>query len=93
MVVAFVDRIFLAKNAGGSGSTATGAGAGTGGGNDEALESAAQEIDQLIRRFRRWTGTRTDVILAGDFNRYDQLWGEMTSHRRGRAKETASLTS
>jgi len=38
------------------------------------LEGAVGELDRLIRRFRRGTGTRTDIILAGDFNRHDQLW-------------------
>ena len=45
------------------------------GGSDEALEGAVGELDRLIRRFRGGTGTRTDIILAGDFNRHDQLWG------------------
>jgi exonuclease III len=45
------------------------------GGSDEALEAAMGELDRLIRRFRDGTGTRTDVVLAGDFNRHDQLWG------------------
>jgi hypothetical protein len=43
------------------------------GGSDEALEGAVGELDRLIRRFRGGTGTRTDIILAGDFNRHDQL--------------------
>jgi hypothetical protein len=45
------------------------------GGSDEALEAAMRELDRLIRRFRDGTGTRIDIVLAGDFNRYDQLWG------------------
>ena len=45
------------------------------GGDKEALEAAVRELDQIIRRFRNGGGTRTDVILAGDFNRHDQLWG------------------
>jgi len=43
------------------------------GGSDEALEGAVGELDRLIRRFRRETGTRTDIILAGNFNHHDQL--------------------
>ncbi|KAL2146425.1 hypothetical protein VTI28DRAFT_4178 [Corynascus sepedonium] len=43
------------------------------GGSDEALETATRELDRLIRRFRNGTGTRTDVIVAGDFNRHGQL--------------------
>ncbi len=45
------------------------------GSSDDALEAAMRELDRLIRRFRSGTGTRTDIILAGDFNRHDQLWG------------------
>ncbi|EAQ84331.1 predicted protein [Chaetomium globosum CBS 148.51] len=45
------------------------------GGSDETLEVAMRELDRLIRRFRNGTGNRTDIILAGDFNRHDQLWG------------------
>jgi hypothetical protein len=43
------------------------------GGSDEALEAAMRELDRLIRRFRDGTGTRIDIVLAGNFNRYDQL--------------------
>jgi len=55
------------------------------GGSDEALEGAVGELDRLIRRFRRETGTRTDIILAGDFNRHDQLWGgdDISPSRQG----------
>jgi len=45
------------------------------GGSDEALEVVVRELGRLIRGFRDGTGTRTDIIVAGDFNRYDQLWG------------------
>ena len=41
------------------------------GGSDEALDGAVGELDRLIRRFRGKTGMRTDIILTGDFNRYD----------------------
>ena len=41
------------------------------GGSDEALEGVVGELDRLIRRFRREIGTRIDIILVGDFNRYD----------------------
>ena len=41
------------------------------GGSDEALEGVVGELARLIRRFRGRIGTRIDIILAGDFNRYD----------------------
>ena len=43
--------------------------------NEEALLNATNKLDQLIRETRARIGTRLDVILAGDFNRHDQLWG------------------
>ncbi|KAM4061064.1 reverse transcriptase (RNA-dependent DNA polymerase) [Hirsutella rhossiliensis] len=43
--------------------------------NDEALTSAMELLRDLIDRFRDGTGNRTDVVLAGDFNRHDLLWG------------------
>lgn len=45
------------------------------GGSDEALEVVVRELGWLIRGFRDGTGIRTDIIVAGDFNRHDQLWG------------------
>jgi ribonuclease HI len=45
------------------------------GGSDEALEVIVRELGRLIRGFRDGTGIRTDIIIAGDFNRHDQLWG------------------
>ncbi|KAJ3454196.1 hypothetical protein MRS44_018090 [Fusarium solani] len=43
--------------------------------------------------FRNSTGKRTDVILAGDFNRHDQLWGgdEVTGRRQGEASPIIDL--
>lgn len=63
------------------------------GGSDEALEDAMREIDRLIRRFRNGTGTRTDIILAGDFNRHDQLWGgdDVSPRRQGEGDRIINL--
>jgi exonuclease III len=63
------------------------------GGSDEALEDAMKEIDRLIRRFQNGTGTRTDIILAGDFNRHDQLWGgdDVSPVRQGEGDCIVSL--
>lgn len=51
----------------------------------EALQETISKLDGLIRQFRSGTGTRTDVILAGDFNCHDQLWGgdEVSPDRQG----------
>jgi exonuclease III len=63
------------------------------GGSDEALEAAMRELDRLIRRFRNGTGTRTDVVLAGDFNRHDQLWGgdDVSPTRQGEGDRIVNL--
>jgi hypothetical protein len=63
------------------------------GGSDEALETAMGELDRLIRRFRDGTGTRTDVVLAGDFNRHDQLWGgdDVSPLRQGEGDRIVDL--
>jgi hypothetical protein len=43
--------------------------------------------------FRNRSGRRTDVILVGDFNRYDTLWGgdEVTGRRQGEARPIIEL--
>ncbi|TKA64630.1 hypothetical protein B0A55_09310 [Friedmanniomyces simplex] len=44
-------------------------------GNDgEALLLAMNDLRRLIQKIRGGVGTRTDVILAGDFDRHDHLW-------------------
>jgi hypothetical protein len=57
------------------------------GNNTDALESTVRELHNLIVRFRSGRGTRTDVILAGDFNQHDQLWGgdNISPTRQGEA--------
>ncbi|KAI8402270.1 hypothetical protein FOFC_17577 [Fusarium oxysporum] len=44
-------------------------------------------LHTTIESFRSSTGKRTDIILVGDFNRHDQLWGgdEVTGRRQGEA--------
>lgn len=63
------------------------------GANDEALERAVRELDQLTPWFRNRTGTRTDVILAGGFNRHDQLWGgdDVSPLRQGEGDPIVNL--
>ena len=39
----------------------------------EALRDATCKLHQLIQETRNKIGTRVDVVLAGDFNRHDQL--------------------
>jgi hypothetical protein len=40
-----------------------------------ALQHTLQLLQQLIESTRRQIGTRMDIVMAGDFNRHDQLWG------------------
>ncbi|KAH7472001.1 hypothetical protein FOMA001_g13208 [Fusarium oxysporum f. sp. matthiolae] len=55
--------------------------------DEEALRTAMRQLQATIWSFRNSTGKRTDVILAGDFNRHDQLWGgdDVTGRRQGEA--------
>jgi hypothetical protein len=45
------------------------------GGDQQALRDACDRLDMVIKDTRRRTGMVVDVILAGDFNQHDQLWG------------------
>ncbi|KAJ6442475.1 reverse transcriptase [Purpureocillium lavendulum] len=63
--------------------------------NDEALTAAMTLLDGLIRKFRDGTGRRTDVVLAGDFNHHDFLWGvdEVSARRQGEGEPIIDLMS
>jgi hypothetical protein len=65
-------------------------------GNDTgALLDATHKLHQLIQETRNRIGTRVDVILAGDFNRHDQLWGgdDVSRERQGEADPIIELMS
>ncbi|KAF4415370.1 reverse transcriptase [Fusarium acutatum] len=55
--------------------------------DEEALRTAMRQLHATIGSFRNSMGKRTDVILAGDFNRHNQLWGgdDVTGRRQGEA--------
>ncbi|KAL9575787.1 hypothetical protein ACKAV7_000029 [Fusarium commune] len=55
--------------------------------DEQALHRAMVQLHATIASFRNSTGKGTDVVLAGDFNRHDQLWegDEVTSGRQGEA--------
>ena len=61
----------------------------------EALRVAIYELHQVIRETRSKIGTRVDVILAGDFNRHDYLWGgeDVSRERQGEADPIIDLIS
>ncbi|XP_044720163.1 endonuclease-reverse transcriptase domain-containing protein [Hirsutella rhossiliensis] len=50
-------------------------------------------LRDVIDRFRNGTGRRTDVVLAGDFNRHDLLWGgdEVSASRQGEGQPIIDL--
>lgn len=50
-------------------------------------------LDQLIQDTRHRVGTRVDVVLVGDFNAHDQLWGgdDISPNRQGEADPIIDL--
>ena len=65
------------------------------GNNKEELLDMTLKLHQLIQGTRNRIGTRVDVILAGDFNRHDQLWGgdDVSPERQGEADPIIDLMS
>lgn len=57
------------------------------GANAAALSETVLLLDTAISTARRRGGPRLDIVVAGDFNRHDQLWGgdEVLSSRQGEA--------
>ena len=64
-----------------------------GGGDADALLNATHELHQVIHNTRNRIGIRTDILLVGDFNRHDQLWGgdDISSARQGEADPIIDL--
>jgi exonuclease III len=63
------------------------------GGDRQALQDACNELDTVIQDARRRAGTGVDVVLTGDFNQHDQLWGgeDVTLARQGEADPIIDL--
>jgi hypothetical protein len=59
----------------------------------ESLVSTLAKLHDVIQRFRDRRGRRTDVVLAGDFNRHDLLWtgDEVSARRQGEAEPIVDL--
>ena len=57
------------------------------GANVVALSEAISLLDTAISTAQRRGGPRLDIVVAGDFNRHDQLWGGdgVLSTRQGEA--------
>ncbi|OQE33235.1 hypothetical protein PENNAL_c0902G07885, partial [Penicillium nalgiovense] len=45
------------------------------GGEASALSDACGRLRKAITKVRRDTGTVVEIMITGDFNRHDQLWG------------------
>jgi hypothetical protein len=59
----------------------------------EALLEEIELIRALINTTCQRIGTRTDIVLAGDFNRHDQLGEATTLLGKEKEKQTLSSTS
>jgi hypothetical protein len=59
----------------------------------QALRSACNDFHKIITDIRRNAGTTVDVVIAGDFNRHDQLWGgeDVSLERQGEADRIIDL--
>jgi hypothetical protein len=57
------------------------------GGSAAALDETIRLLDNAISTVQRHGGPRLDIVVAGDFNRHDQLWGgdEVLPSRQGEA--------
>jgi hypothetical protein len=55
--------------------------------NEEALRSAIRLLRSLVVDLRGREGIRTDILIMGDFNQHDQLWGgdQISPVRQGEA--------
>jgi exonuclease III len=62
-------------------------------GDPQALRAACNKLDKVIEDTRRGAGAMVDVVLAGDFNQHDQLWGgeDVTLVRQGEADPIIDL--
>jgi hypothetical protein len=62
------------------------------GANAAALSETVMLLDTAISTARRRGGPRLDIVVAGDFNRHDQLWGdEVLPSRQGEADPIIDL--
>ncbi|KAJ5125944.1 hypothetical protein N7526_008121 [Penicillium atrosanguineum] len=57
------------------------------GGDVSALKDTCDHLRKAITKVRRDTGTVVEVVIVGDFNRHDQLWGgdDVSLGRQGEA--------
>jgi hypothetical protein len=65
------------------------------GGDPRALRETCDNLRKAVRDVRRDAGTVVEVVIVGDFNRHDQLWGgdEVSLERQGEADQIIDLMS
>ena len=63
------------------------------GGDAQALRDTCSKLSRAITEVRRRSGRAVDVMMAGDFNRHDQMWGgdDVSVERQGEADPIIDL--
>lgn len=63
------------------------------GGDVQALTETCYMLRKVITDARRNAGQIVDVVIAGDFNHHDQLWGgdNVSWARQGKANDIINL--
>ena len=61
----------------------------------QALRETCDSLRKAVRDVRRGAGAVVEVVIAGDFNRHDQLWGgdDVSLERQGEADQIIDLMS
>ena len=65
------------------------------GGDLQALREACDSLRQAVGDVRRGADAVVEVVIVGDFNRHDQLWGggDISLERQGEADQIVGLMS
>jgi ribonuclease HI len=65
------------------------------GGDPQALRETCDSLRKAVRDVSSGAGVVVEVLIAGDFNRHDQLWGgdEVSLERQGEADQIIDLMS
>ena len=65
------------------------------GGDYQALQDTCDNLRKAVQDIRRGTGMVVEVVIAGDFNQHDYLWGgdDISPERQGEADQIINLMS
>ena len=65
------------------------------GGDLQALQETCDSLRKAVAEVRRDAGAVVELVIAGDFNRHDQLWGgdDVSLGRQGEADQIINLMS